>query len=157
MASSQLTRCTQTTGVQPPVVNTVVPFLQAVTLTRALKVSGSILKVLCKVLGVHQGTVAVMVENIVEFLKNPAVSSPSICCYARDTRHWSCVLLSKRAKQSARHQLSLQQHLPRRKPRAHRLQPRSRCRRKHRRSLRKKQRNLWNNLRWLPKSGMRAY
>jgi len=45
---------------------------EAVTSTRALKVSGSILKVLCKVLGVHQGTVAVMAENIVEFLKNPA-------------------------------------------------------------------------------------
>jgi len=45
---------------------------EAVTLTRALKVSGAILRVLCKVLGVHQGTVAVMAEDIVEFLKNPA-------------------------------------------------------------------------------------
>jgi len=49
-----------------------IPADEAATMTRALRTSSSILRVLCKVLGVHQGSVAAMSENIVEFLKNPA-------------------------------------------------------------------------------------
>jgi len=42
------------------------------TLARAGKCSGSNLRVICKILGVHQGTIGAMAENVVAFLKNPS-------------------------------------------------------------------------------------
>jgi len=44
---------------------------EIMVMERAIKAPGFVLRSLCKIIGAHQGTISMMAESVVEFLKNP--------------------------------------------------------------------------------------